>query len=177
MGSLGTVLHKRDITLLNCQNTSHQLIVWYEDSTLQYAKGKHLYLFSFALIVYFVCHTFLFLLLNPLFEKYLTKYKLCSYWYKIKPLLDAYSGPMKDEYRFWPGLLLVARIPILLAVTFVENLIQFHSLLLSININVSTICNMVNDLLLSTGIQQSSSQLYGNMIYFHAEYGSTSYGF
>ena len=132
-----TVLHKRDITL-HCQNSSHQLTVWYEDPTLQYAKGKHLYLFSFALIVLvlFCLPYTLFLLLNPLFEKYLTKYRLCSFLYKIKPVIDAYSGPMKDEYRVWPGLLLVARIPVLLAVTFVENLIQFHSLLLSILLSV-----------------------------------------
>ena len=131
------VLHKRDITL-HCHNSSHQLTVWYEDPTLQYAKGKHLYLFSFALIVLILfCLPYtLFLLLNPLFEKYLTKYKLCSFMYKIKPVLDAYSGPMKDEYRFWPGLLLVARIPVLLAVTFAENLIQFRYLLLSILLSV-----------------------------------------
>ena len=132
-----TVLHKRDITL-HCHNSSHQLTVWYEDPTLQYAKGKHLYLFSFALIVLvlFCLPYTLFLLLNPLFEKYLTKYRLCSFLYKIKPVLDAYSGPMKDEYRVWPGLLLMARIPVLLAVTFAENLIQFRSLLLSILLSV-----------------------------------------
>ena len=132
-----TVLHKRDITL-HCHNSSHQLTVWYEDSTLQYAKGKHLYLFLFALIVLvlFCLPYTLFLLLNPLFEKYLTKYRLCSFLYKIKPILDAYSGPMKDEYRVWPGLLLVARIPVLLAVTFAENLIQFRSLLLLILLSV-----------------------------------------
>ena len=132
-----TVLHKRDITL-HCHNSSHQLTVWYEDPTLQYAKGKHLYLFSIALLVLvlFCLPYTLFLLLNPLFEKYLTKYRLCSFLYKIKPVLDAYSGPMKDEYRVWPGLLLVARIPVLLAVTFAENLIQFRSLLLSILLSV-----------------------------------------
>ena len=132
-----TVLHKRDITL-HCHNSSHQLTVWYEDPTLQYAKGKHLYLFSFALIVLvlFCLPYTLFLLLNPLFEKYLTKYRLCSFLYKIKPILDAYSGPMKDKYRVWPGLLLVARIPVLLAATFAENLIQFRYLLLSILLSV-----------------------------------------
>ena len=131
------VLHKRDITL-HCQNSSHQLTVWYEDPTLQYAKGKHLYLFSFALIVLvlFCLPYTLFLLLNPLFEKYLTKYRLCSFLYKIKPVLDAYSGPMKDEYRFWPGVLLVTRIPVLLAVVLVNNVIQFHYLLLSILLSV-----------------------------------------
>ena len=132
-----TVLHKRDITL-HCHNSSHQLTVWYEDPTLQYAKGKHLYLFSFAsiVLVLFCLPYTLFLLLNPLFEKYLTKYRLCNFLYKIKPVLDAYSGPMKDKYRVWPGLLLVARIPILLAVTFAENLIQFRFLLLLILLSV-----------------------------------------
>ena len=139
-----TVLHKRDITL-HRQNSSHQLTVWYEDPTLQYAKGKHLYLFSFALIVLvlFCLPYTLFLLLNPVFEKYLTKYKLCSFLYKIKPVLDAYSGPMKDNYRVWPGLLLVARIPVLLAVTFAENLIQFRSLLLSTLLSVLVVISLL----------------------------------
>ena len=148
-----TVLHKRDITL-HCQNSSHQLTVWYEDPTLQYAKGKHLYLFSFALIVLvlFCLPYTLFLLLNPLFEKY----RLCSFLYKIKPILDAYSGPMKDEYRVWPGLLLVARIPILLAVTFAENLVQFRfDSAINITLSTSSDTNV-----LSTHIQQSSSQFY-----------------
>uniref|UniRef100_A0A1X7TQJ5 Uncharacterized protein n=1 Tax=Amphimedon queenslandica TaxID=400682 RepID=A0A1X7TQJ5_AMPQE len=42
-------------------------------------------------------------------------------WSHFKPIIDAYSGPMKDEYRFWPGLLLVTRIPVLLTVTFLKN--------------------------------------------------------
>ena len=132
-----TILHKRNITL-HCENSSHQLTVWYEDPTLQYAKGKHLYLFAFALIVLvlFCLPYTLFVLLNPLFEKYLTKYRLCSFWYKFKPVLDAYNGLMKDEYRFWNGVLLVARIPVLLAVTFAENLIQFRYLLLSVLLSV-----------------------------------------
>ena len=88
------------------------------------------------MLVLFCLPYTLFVLLNPLFEKYLTKYRLCSFWYKFKPVLDAYNGPMKDEYRFWNGVLLVARIPVLLAVTFAENLIQFRYLLLSVLLSV-----------------------------------------
>jgi len=29
---------------------------------------------------------------------------------RTKPILDAYTGPYKDRYRFWPGLLLLVRI-------------------------------------------------------------------
>uniref|UniRef100_A0A1X7TYT1 Right handed beta helix domain-containing protein n=1 Tax=Amphimedon queenslandica TaxID=400682 RepID=A0A1X7TYT1_AMPQE len=53
--------------------------------------------------------------------KYLSQFKLFKSWCRFKPIIDAYSGPMKDEYRFWPGLLLVARIPVLLTVTFMKN--------------------------------------------------------
>ena len=35
---------------------------------------------------------------------------------KLKPLIDAYTGPYKDKYRFWTGLGLIVRI--LLTVTF-----------------------------------------------------------
>ena len=136
--TIATVLHKRDI-IRHCQNFSHQLTVWYEDPTLQYAKGKHLYLFLFALIVLvlFCLPYTLFLLLNPLFEKYLMRYRLRSFLYKIiKSVLDAYSGPTKDNYHFWPGLLVVARIPVLLAVSFAGNLMQFRYLSLSILLSV-----------------------------------------
>ena len=33
----------------------------------------------------------------------------------MKPLLDAYTGPYKDNYRFWTGLLLLVRFILLLA--------------------------------------------------------------
>uniref|UniRef100_A0A1X7UY23 Uncharacterized protein n=1 Tax=Amphimedon queenslandica TaxID=400682 RepID=A0A1X7UY23_AMPQE len=53
--------------------------------------------------------------------KYLSHFRMFKSWSRFKPIIDAYSGPMKDEYRFWPGLLLVARIPVLLTVTFLKN--------------------------------------------------------
>ena len=39
---------------------------------------------------------------------------------RFKPIIDAYSGPMKDDYWFWPSILLVARIRIILTVTFLQ---------------------------------------------------------
>uniref|UniRef100_A0A1X7UIF3 Uncharacterized protein n=1 Tax=Amphimedon queenslandica TaxID=400682 RepID=A0A1X7UIF3_AMPQE len=46
---------------------------------------------------------------------------------------------MKDEYRFWPGLLLVARIPVLLSVTLADSFIQSHHFLLSMLLTVIAI--------------------------------------
>ena len=117
------VLHKREVTL-HCTNESVRSVsLWYEDPNVEYAKGKHAGLFGFALLVsvFFVIPYTLFLLCHPVLERHLSHFKLFKSWSHFKPIIDAYSGPMKDDYRFWPGLLLVARIPVLLIVTFLKN--------------------------------------------------------
>ena len=117
------VLHKREVTL-HCTNESMiSVSLWYKDPNLEYAKGKHAALFGFALLVllFFVLPYTMFLLCHPVLEKYLSKYKIFKFWSRFKPIIDSYSGPMKDDYRFWPGVLLGARIPILLIVTFMQN--------------------------------------------------------
>ena len=127
------VLHKREVPL-HCTNESVRSVsLWYEDPNVEYTKGKHAVLFGFALLVtvLFVIPYTLFLLLNRFYEKYLSNFKFFrKLWSHFKPIIDAYSGPMKDEYRFWPGLLLVARIPVLLTVTFLKN--ESHVLLLAV---------------------------------------------
>ena len=117
------VLHKREVTLYCTNESVRSVSLWYEDPNVEYAKGKHAGLFGFALLVtaFFVIPYTLFLLCHPVLEKYLSHFKLFKSWSRFKPIIDAYSGPMKDEYRFWPGLLLVARIPVLLTVTFLKN--------------------------------------------------------
>ena len=136
------VLHKREVTL-HCTNESVRSVsLWYEDPNVEYAKGKHAGLFGFALFVsvVFVMPYTLFLLLNCFYEKYLSNFKIFSkFWSHFKPIIDAYSGPMKDEYRFWPGLLLVARIPVLLSVTLVDSFIQSQHFLLSMLLTVLAI--------------------------------------
>ena len=127
------VLHKCEVTL-HCTNESVRSVsLWYEDPNVEYAKGKHAGLFGFALLVtvFFVIPYTLFLLLNHFYEKYFSNFKVLRKFLSLfKPIIDAYSGPMKDEYRFWPGLLLVARIPVLLTVTFLKN--QSRVLLLAV---------------------------------------------
>ena len=133
------VLHKRDITLHCINGSTISVSKWYEDPNVDYAKGKHAGLFAFALFVsfIFVIPYTLFLSFSPFFEKYLSNYKVFKkLWSQFKPIIDAYSGPMKDEYRFWPGLLLVARLPILLSVTLVDSFIESHYFLLCVLLTV-----------------------------------------
>ena len=117
------VLHKREVTLHCTDESVRSVSLWYEDPNVEYAKGKHAGLFGFALLVsvFFVIPYTLFLLCHPVLERHLSHFKLFKSWSRFKPIIDAYSGPMKDDYRFWPGLLLVARIPVLLIVTFLKN--------------------------------------------------------
>ena len=136
------VLHRREVTLQCTDESVRSVSLWYEDPNVEYAKGKHAGLFGFALLVFvlFVIPYTLFLLLNPFYEKYLSNLKLLKkIWSRFKPIIDAYSGPMKDEYRFWPGLLLVARIPVLLSVTLVDSFIQSQHFLLSMLLTVLVI--------------------------------------
>ena len=131
------ILHKRQITL-HCTNVK-PVTVWYEDPNVEYGKGKHAALLSVALflLLFFVIPYTLFLLFHPFYEKYLSNFRAFKKtWSKFKPVIDAYSGPMKDKYRFWPGLLLVARLALLLPVIFVDSIIDSKNFLLCMLLTV-----------------------------------------
>ena len=121
--TIAIVLHSRVVTL-HCTNNSLRIVrLWYEDPNLEYAKGKHagLFVFGLLMLLFFVLPYTLFLSCHPVLEKYLSKYKVFKFWSQFKPIIDSYSGPMKDQYRFWPGLLLAARIPVILIFTLLRN--------------------------------------------------------
>ena len=83
--------------------------VWLYDSNIEYLHGKHIPLFTTALLA------LLFLLLPYtlvlFFIQCLSKLDCQMFFWvkKLKPLFDAYTGPYKDRYRFWTGLLLIVR--------------------------------------------------------------------
>ena len=97
------ILHKRQITL-HCTSDQLNTTVWYEDPNVEYGKGKHAALLSVALflLLFFVIPYTLFLLFHPFYEKYLSNFRAFKKtWSRFKPVIDAYSGPMKDNYRVW----------------------------------------------------------------------------
>ena len=88
--------------------------VWSIDGNIEYLSGKHIPLFVISL---------LFLLTGLIY----TVVIFCSQWIqqyggkcccssrfdpyvRLKPFLDSYTGPYKDKYRFWTGLLLIVRL-------------------------------------------------------------------
>ena len=86
--------------------------VWNVDANIHYLSAKHAILFTVSL---------LFLIIGLVY----TGLVFCSQWLQrysgkcckstrdpvvyFKPLIDAYTGPFKDRYRFWTGLCLMIR--------------------------------------------------------------------
>ena len=83
--------------------------LWLYDSNIEYLHGKHVPLFLAALLVLLLLlipYTLVLLLIQCLSKP---NHRILFWVRKLKPLLDAYTGPYKDRYRFWTGLLLVIR--------------------------------------------------------------------
>ena len=83
---------------------------WVFDASVEYFKGKHLYLgiagifvLVFIVLPYALCLTF--------FQQLqaCSGHRLFQWVNKLKPVFDAYAGPYKDKYRFWTGMLLLVR--------------------------------------------------------------------
>ena len=98
-----------------------EVAVWLYDGNIRYLKGKHIPLFLTALLVLlllFLPYTLL-LLLGQWIQAQSEK-RIFSWIsnYRVKPFLDAYHAPYRDEYRYWPGLLLVLRCVLFLVFAF-----------------------------------------------------------
>ena len=102
------VLSLRQATL-HCN--SSPVTVWQFDGSIHYFQTSHtlLVVFAISLSLFLVLPYTLFLILLPIVEKVFSN---CGrLWLNVlKPFCDAYSGPFKDHYRFWSGILIVARV-------------------------------------------------------------------
>ena len=91
------------------QNGTQTVYVWSFDGNIPYFGLKHMVLFLLAV----VCLLFmLFFTLCLLFIQCLQKHN--NRWYlrwveRLRPFFEAFTGPCRDDYRFWPGLLHLLR--------------------------------------------------------------------
>ena len=113
-------------------NTDTITLCWYSDSNIQYMNGKHIPLGVIGVILGFCLLPFAFILL---FSDLLNRIKCCNFLWKLKPFLDAYTGPYTNEGRYWTGLLLVVRV-----VLFAASGFNHSNGITSLNV---TIANMV----------------------------------
>ena len=84
---------------------------WLLDANMPYFKGPHAALFVMAIVatvLFVVPFTVLILLAQCLQAR--SGYWALKWINRLKPLLDAFQGPYKDRFRYWTGLMLLARI-------------------------------------------------------------------
>ena len=85
------------------------------DGNVDYLKGKHSALFVAAvLLLVFISLPYTVALLFIQCLQYRSRYRILAWVRRLKPLLDAYTGPYKDKHCYWPGFLLVVRVVLFL---------------------------------------------------------------
>ena len=99
--------------------------LWLLDGNVAYLQGRHIIFFVAALIASMLLLLYIGVLL---FIQCLQRSNISvlATVKRLKPLFDAYTGPFKDNYRFWTGLLLLLRS--ILLVTFAVNVLGENSL-------------------------------------------------
>ena len=102
--------------------------VWLYDANIDYLSGKHIPLFLVAVLVFlFLFLPYTILLLFGQWLLAISHLRLFS-WVnsaRLKPFMDSYHAPYKAKHRYWPGLLLVLRLVLLLVFAF--NVQEEHS--------------------------------------------------
>ena len=113
---LRTVIAVLSFTSLEYPNNL-QVAAWLYDGNIRYFSGKHIPLFTAAL----VCLIFLFLPYTTLLifgqwfqaKSHLKIFSWINNRY-VKPFLDAYHAPYTDKHRYWTGLMLLLRLVLFL---------------------------------------------------------------
>ena len=109
---LHTITNAMMFATIKCEG-DQQWSVWSFDSNIKYFHGKHIPLFLVALLFLLIGLVYTVLVFSA---QWLQRYsgKCCKSSrdpvVKLKPFLDAYTGPYKDKYRYWTGLLLIVRL-------------------------------------------------------------------
>ena len=113
---LATIIVAFSFTSLEAEKVSP--LVWLHDGNLRFLHGKHIALVVvstlFALL--YIIPLTLLLLFAPVLQR-AHNYRIVRLVQRLKPLLDAFQGPYKDRFHWWPGLMLVIRIILFIALT------------------------------------------------------------
>ena len=122
---LNTITGSLSFTVVEVSDGEHRL-VWLIDGNVPYLQGKHIVLFlvNLALLLIVLAYT-LSIVLGPWLQRK-TEYKVLFWVVRLKPLFDAYFGPLKDEHRYWTGLLLLSRM--ILGLVFALNVLGDQSI-------------------------------------------------
>jgi predicted outer membrane repeat protein len=90
--------------------------VWKMDGNVPYFGKEYRYLSLFAGLVAVITLPYTFVLLFIKCLKRMSHFRALFWVIKWKPFFDAYTGPYRDKYHFWPGFLLLVRIFLFVAI-------------------------------------------------------------
>ena len=99
------------LAVIRCKDT--HWLVWSVDGNIGYLSSKHIPLFVIAMVFVFLGLVYTVLVFSA---QWLQRYSGKCFKssrdpvVKLKPFIDAYTGPYKDKYRYWTGLLLIVRL-------------------------------------------------------------------
>lgn len=143
--ALQTVITIFLYTRLNIGNaTVDNPPVWLADANVLYLQGKHIPLFMAGMILttVFITPYTLLLLLSPWLQSK-SHWRGLQWINKLKPLNDVYQAPFKDQYHYWPGILLMLRMVLYLVYTSnTDNDVNVN--LIATFLAVSSYCIMAN---------------------------------
>ena len=102
---------------INCNITGQAKYFWSLDANVSYTSLDHLALLFFSLLVFIVVivpFTVVMFIHAPLLTK-ISLPKCHKLLLRLKPVFDAYYGPYKEKCSIWTGVLLVARLFLVIA--------------------------------------------------------------
>lgn len=95
-------------------------MVWSVDGSIEYLGPKHLPLFLIAVVfLLFFCLPYTLTLLLGQWLIRCDNRTVSRVMFRMKPIMDAYYGPLKDKHRYWVGMLLVSRAIVYVALALV----------------------------------------------------------
>ena len=111
---LAVILVSLSITEVTFVDSTPPKKLWIQGSNIAYGHGKHISLFILSVMIgflYIIPFTLL-IALGPVLQS-LSHYRPLKWVAKLKPFFDAFYGPHSDIFRYWPGILLILRLIVL----------------------------------------------------------------
>ena len=94
-------------------------MLWLPDATVKYLSGKHIPLFLTAILILLVGLVYIALLFSWQCLLHLPEWRIFNWSRhpKMQTFIETYSTPFTPKHRYWTGLLLIARIVLLIIAT------------------------------------------------------------
>ena len=111
-------LSRTAVTIFQYAPLDNSPPLWLYDGNVEYLGREHAALFVAGLLILIFLTPYTILLTFLPFFQAKSHLKLFSWVNKMKPLLDSYQAPYKDSYRYWTGVILLARFVLYLVIAF-----------------------------------------------------------